>query len=115
MTEQFAYSAPIHTRASGRRIAARSMAALAILAVSRCARSDQRPVATCVLATLRAGKLGREASHAPHFDWRAVELLGPPEDFLLPRLLTLIEDHQVARVRAAPIHVARCLRQARFQ
>ena len=101
MTEQFAYSAPIHTRASGRRIAARSMAALAILAVLRCARFDLRPVATCVLATLRAGELRREASHAPHFDRRAVELLAPPEDFLLPRLLATIEDHEVTRVRSA--------------
>ena len=34
------------------------------------------------------------------------------EHFLLPRLLATIEDHEVARVGTAAVHVARCLRQA---
>ena len=46
-------------------------------------------------------------SHAPGFDLLAVALLAPPEHLLLPRLLTAIDDHQVARLGTATIHVAR--------
>ena len=73
-------------------------------------RSPAAPVATCVLAARRDPEGNRGASHAPDFDPFAGEFLGPPKHLLFPRLLVATEDHQVARVRAAPIHVARRLR-----
>ena len=45
-------------------------------------------------------------SHTPDFDLLTVALLTPPERLLLQRPLAAIDDHQVARLGTAAIHVA---------